>query len=658
MATRILLCDCLGSQKLDPGAIERATGLETGRVHTALCMHEGEAAATALGRGDTLVACAQETAFFEMLAEELGVETPPHVDLRDRAGWSDEAGRAGPKQAALAAEALLTVPAPRTRDVMSEGRVLIVGSGEAAFDLAARCCDALAVTVLQTDAEAPPADRRFDIVRGALSRAEGAFGDFRVRIDGFAQLLPGGRGDFAFTEPRDGAVSECDILIDLTGDTPMFPAHHKREGYLRDDPRRPGALAEVAATAREMIGTFEQPLYVRTEPALCAHSRANQTGCTNCLDICPTGAIVPDGEHVRVDPMICAGCGACSSVCPSGAITYDAPPVASVFRRIDTLASAYRKTGGRAPRLLVHDGAHGREMIHLAARHGRGLPADVIPFEIDALAAFGHAEMSAALGAGFAAIDILPAPRTERATPAAEAVLANALAGGPRVRLLEAADPDALSEALYGVETAAPVADPALPMGTRRQVTRVATQALHPEGGVIDLPEGAPYGAVLCDTDACTLCLACVSLCPSGALGDNPDLPQLLFQEEACLQCGLCETVCPENAITLEPRMNLEPEALSQRVLNEEEPAACIECGALFGVQSTIDRIVAQLAGKHPMFAEGNAARMIRMCDDCRVKAQYHSDNNPFAAGPRPRVRTSDDYPTGGGSSGSGRRDH
>ena len=38
------------------------------------------------------------------------------------------------------------------------------------------------------------------------------------------------------------------------------------------------------------------------------------------------------------------------------------------------------------------------EMIRLAARFGRGLPADVIPLEVSALAGFGHAEMLAALG--------------------------------------------------------------------------------------------------------------------------------------------------------------------------------------------------------------------------------------------------------------------
>jgi hypothetical protein len=44
------------------------------------------------------------------------------------------------------------------------------------------------------------------------------------------------------------------------------------------------------------------------------------------------------------------------------------------------------------------------------------------------------------------------------------------------------------------------------------------------------------------------------------------------------------------------------------------------------------------------MFATSDAARMIRMCDDCRVNAQFHGQNNPFAGAERPRVRTTEDY--------------
>ena len=91
------------------------------------------------------------------------------------------------------------------------------------------------------------------------------------------------------------------LMLKLTGAAPMVQAPDKREGYLRADPRDPLAVARLGFAAVQLTGTFEKPLYVRAEALLCAHSRAEQTGCTRCLDLCPAGAITPSGDHVTVD---------------------------------------------------------------------------------------------------------------------------------------------------------------------------------------------------------------------------------------------------------------------------------------------------------------------------------------------------------------------
>lgn len=641
MTKKLILCDCLGSQSINADAIAGASGLACSKVYSSLCMDQVNDAAKEIASGDVIIACQQERATFEALAEEIEAEVAGFVDLRDRAGWGES--RADAKMAALAAEAVLPLNMGKSVDVISEGACLILG-GEAALNAAADLCETLAVTVLLSNADDIPTDRRFDCVVGQMRQASGALGGFELKFDQLQQVIPGGRGGFALTNPVNGAASSCDIILDLSGGDPLFPTHEKREGYLRADPGHAPSVAKAVLEASTLIGTFEKPLYVRLEPSLCAHSRAEKPACSNCLNVCPTGAITSAGEHVAIDPMICAGCGSCSAVCPSGAISYDAPSVDTVFRRLDVLASTYRKAGGEAPRLLVHDANHGAEMIALAARFGRGLPADVIPFETDALSGFGHAEMAAALASGFAHVSVLLSPRAERDVIEAQTALAQAIAGTDAVGLLDVADPDAMSDALYAAGPSGALCDPVLPLGTRRQVTRLAAKALQPEADLLDLPAGAPYGAVLVDTDACTLCLSCVSLCPSGALGENPDKPQLRFQEDACLQCGLCSNICPEKAISLQPQLNLTDAAFTQVVLHEEEPFACIECGALFGVKSTVERITEKLAGKHSMFGNPDAAKMIQMCENCRIQAQFHSTDNPFASGERPRVRTTADY--------------
>lgn len=645
MAKHLILCDCLGSQRIDAKGIAAATGLKCSRVHSELCTTDLKSAATAIEAGDALIACLQEAPRFTELAQELGAEPPEFVDIRDRAGWSDDV-KTMPKMAALIAESQLAAPAYKSVDVTSEGICLVIGRADIALPAAEKLADTLAVTVLITDDGDLPVTRKVEVVRGRLKRATGTLGNFSLQLDALQMLEPGGRGGFGLGAPRDNATTTCDVILDLSGSTSLFPAPHKRDGYLRVDPSDPLAIAAALHEASQLVGTFEKPLHLVLEEHLCAHSRAGQIGCTRCLDVCPTSAIMPAGDHVAIDPMVCAGCGACSALCPSGAIRYDAPPVDHVLRRVRVLAETYLTAGGTAPRLLVHDD-HGAEMIALAARFGRGLPADVIPLAVEALAGFGHAEMLASLASGFAAVDIIAAPRTERDPINAEIALAAAMGGADRLRLIDLADPDALVDLLYGTRPAPHHAAPVLAMGSRRQIARLAAKALLPDAtDPMPLPAGAPYGAVLVNTDACTLCMSCASLCPNGALVDNPDTPQLRFQEDACLQCGICETICPENAITLEPRFNPSDAALGLTVLNEEEPFPCIECGALFGVKSTIEKITAKLSGKHSMFMETGAGRLIQMCDNCRIQAQYHSQNNPFAGAERPRVRTTDDYLT------------
>ena len=89
MARKLVLCDCLGSQKLDAEAISSGCGMTCSKVYTSLCTDQIEAAAKEMGEGPVMIACQQERARFEALAEELQIDTPGFVDIRDRAGWGE-----------------------------------------------------------------------------------------------------------------------------------------------------------------------------------------------------------------------------------------------------------------------------------------------------------------------------------------------------------------------------------------------------------------------------------------------------------------------------------------------------------------------------------------------------------------------------------------
>ena len=217
-----------------------------------------------------------------------------------------------------------------------------------------------------------------------------------------------------------------------------------------------------------------------------------------------------------------------------------------------------------------------------------------------------------------------------------------------RISIVDEQDAEALCDALYALEPLAECdAASFLPAGGRRSLAAMAMHQLHKTApapvDIIAMPDGAPFGAVEINIEGCTLCLACVGSCPTGALSDNPDSPRLSFTEQACIQCGLCRNTCPESVMTLVPRMNFTSSANSSVVLKEEEPFECISCGKPYGTRSSIEKTIGRLVN-HPMFAGDDAAlERLRMCENCRVLAQF-SVGHPMSHGTERRTRTTDDY--------------
>jgi Fe-S-cluster-containing hydrogenase component 2 len=168
-------------------------------------------------------------------------------------------------------------------------------------------------------------------------------------------------------------VSRCDLVIDLTGGTPLFPAA-ARPATFRADPRDPAAVARLVAEASHMVGTFDKPRFIDFSADLCAHSRNRKTGCTRCLDLCPAGAILPAGDSVAIDAEICAGCGQCAAACPTG-------PRATRCRRSrprrrlrSGIRAWYAAGGTSAPVILFHDEDHGAALIDASPASAAACP--------------------------------------------------------------------------------------------------------------------------------------------------------------------------------------------------------------------------------------------------------------------------------------------
>lgn len=626
-------------------------GVELDRVREALS-----------GAEDITIACTQQAPLFREVAQSLGFAGQlDFVNIRETTGWSTQAAAAGPKAAALVAMAAEPVTAPETVTLTSNGVVLVYGRDEEAIEAGRRLADEMNVTVLlsRPGDVVPSRVWDFPVVQGTIRNARGHLGAFELTIDNFALPSPSSRERLRFGVARDGAVSQADVILDLSGGLPLFPGHTLRSGYVRVDPADRVGLATAIDRTASFIGEFDKPRYIDFSANLCAHSRSRITGCTRCINLCPTGAIIPAGDHVAIDADVCAGCGSCAAACPTGAAAYAFPDSGALLRRVRTLLLTFQRAGGRDPILVFHDDNHGQALIDALARFGNGLPANVLPVAVNEITQLGIEAWTAPVAWGAVAIRALSSTRPSHDLEGLDRniTIANLLGqslgyGADVCNIIFEDDPDGLQVTLAQMEGQAAIGNPAtfLPLGDKRSLLKSSVIGLYQAAPTpvqrIPLPAAAPFGGLDVDVDGCTLCLSCVSACPTGALSDSEERPALFFAESACVQCGLCAATCPEKVITLVPQMDFQAWDLPRRVVKEEEPFHCIRCDTPFGTKSTVERIIAKLEGSHWMFTGDNARRLdvVRMCDSCRVEAVMNEGFDPYEGTARPAPRTTEDY--------------
>jgi len=516
-------------------------------------------------------------------------------------------------------------------DYRSAGHCLVIGAARDASSLA-ELLTPLTVTVLEIDAALTRPVKQLSaegihVYRSARPTLRGYLGAFALTVQG-----DGREYDLAVMRLTDSGF--FDLVLDLSPE-PLHPARLPPLGYRHATTDE--AMRDAVAELTELRGEFDKPRYFDYNSDVCAHSRSKLGGCSQCIDICATGAIQSVGELIEVDPYLCQGCGTCATVCPSGAMAYAWPRVGDAIERTRLMREKHPVT---ATTLLLYRQGVEDEDNRLESH----LPAQVLPVAVEEVSAFGIDYWAAMVSSGFTHIVVLIPESDNDSSADLQALQAQAAVfhsivvalGMPAdtVRFLSQPDVDQLAALAHQLQQLPVEARDAQAQfashNNKRQTFRMAIDQLirlqPPAQESVDLPVGSPFGRVDVNTERCTLCMACVSVCPAGALLDSQDEPRLRFIEANCVQCGICAQGCPESAITLRPQYRFDSVAArTSETLNREEPFHCVSCHKPFATRKMIDNMTTKLAS-HWMFGDDKAVRRLKMCEDCRVIDIFTAD--------------------------------
>lgn len=519
-----------------------------------------------------------------------------------------------------------------TLKLASRGRVLIIGPEANVIECGRKLDERMNGILLVNSDEyadcrhiAVSGKKTLPLVRGKIHRLGGFMGEFdaTVKMNGEVRSV-------TYLTDLDGAG--VDLVLDLDS-PPHMSCERPPLGYFTSG-SDPESLNRMMNELPDMVGEFEKPVFIFQTPGLCAHHRSGFTGCTRCIDCCPSDAVRSKDDGVEINHFLCQGCGICAAVCPTGALV-------NKDMQTGELLNVLR---GKLQSLQPADPANASVVFHEPETSSRLLmkmssqwPGPVIGQSVRDIGSVGMDIWLAVLASGADRIILVSTSQTtqgmrqaiKKQIGYASTMLQGMGYSSGRIILadgaaLESTISSVYDQTEYRESNFSGRAAAVIPVQDRRETMRFAVGHLydqsHRSRSEVPLPKGAPFGTIRIAKDACTFCMACAQICPTSAIGGGTDQPQIDFIEAQCIQCGLCRKACPEKAVALFPRMVYERKlSESKNTLNTEDAFNCISCGKPFAPARIIDRMATLLAD-HWMYQNQTDLRRLKMCSNCRLQ--------------------------------------
>ncbi|MEZ0319663.1 MAG: 4Fe-4S binding protein [Pyrobaculum sp.] len=348
-------------------------------------------------------------------------------------------------------------------------------------------------------------------------------------------------------------------LVDLLAETPLYFAYRgPHEEWFRTTAERhvdearwdllPAAEAKTATRRDLLRGGF-----IRLRDTVVVRQE-KCIWCGLCARACPYSAVeYTERRRVAVNYEKCVDCGLCNAVCPVDAVQMPSLPDGYLAELVKTAPSPLRFICDYA----FEDGEEEGVRVKCIAS---------IPKQYMYLAASKHGEARAHCSRG-------------EQCPLWKAV--EAWAAG-----LEKEGRD------FVVRARGAKLDP----GDRWQTRMLAV--------------GMPAGRIEV-AQGCTLCGACVNVCPTDALSISNF--ELKLTPALCIACGVCAEKCPESAIKVVVRQD--PSPYERRTVFKDSPARCASCGRELPYTENLAKKLAERLKE-----SGLPYEHVYLCDECKLK--------------------------------------